>query len=334
MQNQPTKAIHTIFGAGQVGQSLAGALLARNCDVRLVRRGEAGPGRPGLTWLQGDIRERDFARGRRGRAQGASVVYNCTNPDAYHRWHELLPPLYEAVADAAAFAKARLVTLDNVYMYGDTQGEAMTEDTPATARTKKGALRAELFEQLRARSQAGQFHLSSGRASDFFGPGARLGAVFSTRAYERLATGKPVEVFGDPSEPHSFSYIPDVARGLAALGTQPTEHGGVFHLPVAWQGSTQALLDEIATELGHTHARTRRIPGWFLNGAGTFVPLLGALAEMSYQWNAPFRVSDEKFVQTFGFAATPAHEAIVETARSIQAVQGPETPTRSRRITT
>jgi len=305
------RSIHTIFGAGQVGRLLADELLARGIEVRIVRRGEPGPAKAGLTWLRGDVTDAEFARGA---VEGAEVVYNCTNPAAYHRWDELLPPLYTAIADAAQHAGARLVTLDNVYMYGDQKGAPMTEVTEMGAETKKGALRARLYAELRARADRGDFHLTTGRAADFFGPEAVFGAVFSKRTYERLATSSAVEVLGDPDAVHSYSFIPDVARGLAILGTQPTEKGGVFHLPVSWQGTTAELLDLIAKELDQPRAKLRRLPSWFLKAAGTFVPLLAAVAEMTYQWESPFVLDDEKFRSTFGESATPVDEAVHATA--------------------
>lgn len=310
-KTKENKSIHTIFGAGQVGRLLADELLSRGLEVRIVRRGEAGPSRPGLTWLRGDITDPAVARGA---AEGAEVLYNCTNPAAYHRWEELLPPLYAAVADAAAFSGARLVTLDNVYMYGDPAGTPMTEATPAAAATKKGQLRGRLYRELRDRADRGEFHLTTGRASDFFGPEATFGAIFSERSYERLAAGKAVEVMGDPDQVHSYSYIPDVARGLAILGTEPTASGGVFHLPVAFQGTTRELLDRIAVELGHPAAKIRRLPTWFLGAAGAFVPLLAAVAEMAYQWEVPFLVEDGTFVATFNTGPTPVGRAVRETA--------------------
>ncbi len=311
-----TTRIHTIFGAGQVGRLLADELLAKGIEVRIVRRGEPGSAKAGLTWLRGDITDGDFAKRA---AEGAEVVYNCTNPAAYHRWETLLPPLYRAVADAAQHAGARLVTLDNVYMYGDRKGAPMTEESEMSAETKKGRLRAKLYAELRARADRGDFHFTSGRASDFFGPEASLGAVFSERAYERLAEGKAVEVIGDPDVVHSYSYVPDVARGLAILGTEPTPEGGVFHLPVAWQGTTRALLDRVSEALGHGDAKIRKLPSWFLSGAGTFVPLLAAVAEMTYQWESDFIVDDARFRETFGVEATPVEEAVKQTAAWVKA---------------
>src|SRR5271165_6112972 len=104
--------LHVIFGAGQIGTLLARELLARGVRVRLVRRGTAGTAAPGLEWARADVT--DAAQADTA-ADGAAVVYDCTNPAQYHRWDELLPPLKRGVLGAAVRAGARLVVLDCLY---------------------------------------------------------------------------------------------------------------------------------------------------------------------------------------------------------------------------
>ena len=70
---------------------------------------------------------------------GASVVYQCAAPE-YTRWVQEFPTLQANVVDAAE-AGARLVVIENLYMYGPTEGP-MLETTPMAATGKKGSLRA------------------------------------------------------------------------------------------------------------------------------------------------------------------------------------------------
>jgi nucleoside-diphosphate-sugar epimerase len=303
---------HTILGAGQVGTKLARLLGEKGHDVRLVRRSKPGPDMPGVTWMTGDITDPAFADTA---CEGASVVYNCTNPPEYHRWEEVLPPLVAAARGAAARAGARLVVLDNVYMYGHTDGEPMTESTPMRPCSSKGALRKRLAEELFEAHERGEVEVAVGRASDYFGPETPSAAVFRDRFFERLAAGRSVEMMGDPDQPHSYSYTPDVARGLAVLGAEEAAVGRVWHLPVAAQLSTRELIERFA-ELAGRPAKVRAAPGWLLRGAGLVVPLARALAEMTYQWEEPFIVDDSAFVETFGVNATPLDEAIATTLRA------------------
>jgi hypothetical protein len=49
---------------------------------------------------------------------GASHVYNCTNPVDYLRWPEQFPPLQRGVLEGAAGVGAKLILMENLYVYG------------------------------------------------------------------------------------------------------------------------------------------------------------------------------------------------------------------------
>ncbi len=298
--------IHTIFGAGQVGQKLAHELLDRGYRVRIVRRGAPGPARDNLVWMSGDVTDPAFADEA---ARGAAVVYNCVNPPDYARWHGVLEPLSRAVRGAATRAGARLVVLDCLYMYGAPEVSPFDEDTPMRPCSDKGELRAMLVEELFEAHRRGEVEVTTGRASDYFGPGTPLSMVLHERAITRLRAGKSVEVFGDPDQPHGYSYTPDVARGLVELGTRPEAVGKAFHLPLAWTGTTRELLERCAAALGQ-RASITAVPNWALTAMGLFSPMLRAVRPMIYQWERPYVIDDRRFRTTFGVEATPIDEAI------------------------
>ena len=110
--------------------------------MRIGRR-QAVPSRvEGVENVAVDVRDADaVARA----AEGASVVYHCVNP-LYQEWPEMLLPMTRGIVDGAARARARLVVLDNLYMYGDTSH--MTEESPMAPVSKKGALRVQAAELL------------------------------------------------------------------------------------------------------------------------------------------------------------------------------------------
>jgi nucleoside-diphosphate-sugar epimerase len=99
------------------------------------------------------------------------VVYQALNPP-YHRWAQEFPGLQAAAIAAAQAAGARLVVMDNVYMYGRANGRPFTEDRAADAHTRKGRVRAAMARDLMAAHDAGRVQVTVGRASDFFGPRA------------------------------------------------------------------------------------------------------------------------------------------------------------------
>ena len=309
-------AVHVIFGAGQVGQLLAQELCARGHEVRICRRGPAGPSRPGLAWLQGDASDAAFADTA---CRGATVVYNCANPSDYAGWDGVIQPLYRTIWQAAGRAGARLVALDNLYAYGRPATSPFDEDTPCVPCSRKGAIRRELADELLQAHAEGSVRACLGRASDYFGPEVHSAAVFGPRFFARLAAGKAVEAMGDPDQPHAYSYTPDVARGLAALGASDAGEGRVWHLPVTWTGTTRELMQAFAAAAGTT-LTVRRIPRWVLAPL-SFIPLVSAIREMIYQWEVPYVPADARFVSTFGLAATPADEAIRTTLHHFQGAE-------------
>jgi len=311
MSSSPTvpPPLHVIFGAGQIGTLLAEQLLAHGLRVRLVRRGPAGRARVGLAWARADVTDAAQAEDA---AAGAAVVYDCTNPAEYHRWDTLLAPLKRGVRQAAARAGARLVVLDCLYMYGRPATAPFDEDTPLRPCSHKGELRAQLAEELFQAHRRGDVRATTGRASDYFGPDVPT-ALLGERFAARLLAGKALQMGGDPDQPHSYSYGPDVARGLAVLGLHPEADGRVWHLPVSWQGTTRGLVQALAARLGKP-AKVQTFPDWALRAMGLVDPVLGAAAEMTYQWKLPYLLDDARFRAAFGVEATPAAQAVAATA--------------------
>ncbi|MCA9624724.1 MAG: NAD-dependent epimerase/dehydratase family protein [Myxococcales bacterium] len=305
---------HTVFGAGQIGLRLATELVRQGDQVRLVRRGAAGPDRPGITWLSGDASDPAFA----ARAcEGSSVVYNCANPADYHRWDGLLQPLYRSIWRGAAEHGARLVQLDNLYAVGEPPVAPFDERTPLAPVRAHGELRRLLFEELMGMHEAGALEVTVGRASDFFGPASPRVAVFRDDVIARLAAGKAVFLHVAADMPHSYSYIPDVVRGLAVLGNHEATTGRVWHLPMAAQLTTRELLDRFAQRAGHDAARIVTIPRWLIRGIGLVVPMVRAIDSMSYQWDLPYLADDGDFRRLLGIAPTPLDTAIDETLAAV-----------------
>ncbi len=204
------------------------------------------------------------------------MVYQCLNAP-YTQWPELFPPLQRGVVTAAERAGALLVSLENLYGYGPTGGKPMTEDLPLAATTVKGRTRAAMTGELLAAAAAGRVRVAIGRASDFFGAGATEGSTLGRRVFANALAGQRADFIGNPLLPHTYSYVPDIAAALATLGTDPRAIGGVWHLPGPPTVTTRALLDLVATDVGHPVA-IRSLPQRAL---GLVSPIMRELAEMA-----------------------------------------------------
>lgn len=283
--------------------------------MRLVRRGPALEPMEGVTWMQGDATDLEFATEA---CRGSTAVYNCTNPADYGRWDGVLQPLFRGIWDAATQAGARLVQLENLYMYGRPATSPFDERTPMNPCSPHGALRKSLNDELWARHQRGELEVTVGHASDYFGPGAVLSAVIRPDVVKGIARGGRVFMLGDIETPHGYTYTPDVARGLATLGTQAEAAGRAWHLPTTWTGTTRALLETFAAQAG-TSLKVSTVPGWLLRAAGVVSPMMRAIATMRYQWDIPYVLDDGDFRRTFDIAPTSVDEAVAATLRHFYA---------------
>ena len=303
----PEGGLHVVFGTGQVGLALADRLAGLGVEVRAVSRRRPVALADGVDWRAADATDLDAAADA---AKGASVVYQCLNAP-YTRWPDLFPPLQRGALAAAERAGALLVTLENVYAYGPTGGKPMTEDLPLAATTSKGRTRAAMTAELLAAAAAGRVRVAIGRASDFFGAGATE-STLGERVFGNAVAGKRADFIGHPDLPHTYSYVPDIAAGLATLGTDERAAGQVWHLPGPETVTTRALLDLVAAEVGHPVA-VRNVPPLVLRAMGLVSPLMRGLAEMAYEFEEPFILDTTKFESAFGTAATPLATAITDT---------------------
>jgi nucleoside-diphosphate-sugar epimerase len=301
-------ALHVVLGAGQIATHLTERLLARGFRVRQVRRSRhGGPDDDRIERASGDLTDTRFAREA---VRGAQVAYDCTVPP-YDQWPTLLLPLGASIVEACAREQVALVAFDNLYMYGAPDGP-MTEQSPVQPCSKKGELRAQLAALRLAAHAQGNARVTLGRASDLYGPGVTLAAIFNERFYERLLANKTVDVLGDPERLHSYSYALDVADALVTLGTHDVAFGSVWHLPVQPATSTSALIAAMAREAG-VRGAVRSTPRWLLKSLGVFVPIMRELAEMDYQWKRDFVLDDSRFRSTFSGGATATRDAARDT---------------------
>ena len=298
---------HVVFGTGQVGRALIEQLARSGRDVRAVsmHRPRALP--EGVDWQAADATDPEAAADA---SKGASVVYQCLNAP-YTKWPELFPPLQRGVLAAAERADALLVTLENVYAYGSSGGRPMTEDHPLAATTVKGRTRAAMTRELLAAAEAGRVRIAIGRASDIFGAGATQTALGS-RVFANALAGKRADFIGNLDLPHTYSYVPDVANGLATLGTDERAIGGAWHLPGPETVTTRAIIELVAGEVGRP-VGVRVVPTLAVRALGLFSPMMRGLAELAYEFEEPFVLDTTKYRSTFETATTPLGTAIAET---------------------
>lgn len=305
--------LHVVFGAGQIGPPLARKLRDAGHRVRIFRRSSGVV--DGIEVVAGDAMDAAFARSV---TQGATAIYHCMNPTySAQVWAEQLPRLAMSLIGAASANNARLVVLDNLYMFGPMHGAAMNEATPNAPASKKGEVRTRVAAQYFAAHAAGTARIVLGRAPDFFGPGGdqtNFGSFFWEGALKR---GKG-QVLISPDVPHAFAFTHDVAAGLAALGAASDDVTGQWWmLPSQPAMTIRELVTHFSKALGRDIA-VKRVPGLIRAILPVFMPPLREFPEMRYQWEAPYLVDDAKFRAKFQFGPTPLPEAAAATVRWAQ----------------
>jgi nucleoside-diphosphate-sugar epimerase len=309
--------LHVVFGAGQVGHALGARLTGLDLPVRVVSRHRPARLASGVDWQAADATDPEAATDA---ATGASVIYQCLNAP-YTDWPRSFPPLQRGVLAAAERTGALLVSLENLYGYGPTAGVEMTEDLPLDATTVKGRTRVAMTQELLAAAEAGRVRIAIGRASDFFGPGITTGTTLGERVFANAVTDKRADFIGNPDLPHTYSYVPDIAAGLATLGTDERAAGGVWHLPGPETVTTRQLLELVAGEVGHS-VGVRSVPKLAVRALGLFNPMMRELAEMSYGFDESFVLDTTKYQSVFGTNATPLTTAIGATVAWYQERNG------------
>jgi nucleoside-diphosphate-sugar epimerase len=297
--------LHVVLGAGGgVGGALVEELVAQGRQVRAVSR-SGGP-RAGAETRAADVGTPD---GAATAVEGASVVYHAAQ-SPYTDWSPF-PAMTRTIAEAAGAAGAKLVLADNLYMYGPVDGP-LREDSPMRPTSTKGQIRLEMAEQLLSMHRAGTVRVTLGRASDYYGPGGTNSSL-GEQLFGPAVRGKKVRWLGDPDVPHTEHYLGDIARGLIVLGTRDEADGEVWHLPAAPATTGRAFVELISRAAGHPVAFTPTSRG-MVRLAGVFVPVVRAIHEVMYQWEAPFTIDASRFQATFGpFATTPHEEAVAAT---------------------
>ena len=302
-----TDHLHVVFGTGAVGMSLIEQLHTDGKRVRAVNRSGSADVPAGVEVVGGDASREEFAIEA---STGADVVYSSLNPP-YTSWPEMFPPLQAAVIEGAASAEAKIVAVDNLYMYGPTDGQPLTEDLPHSATTRKGSVRAQMAKDLMAAHESGKVRVTVGRASDYFGPRGLVSAMGERVFYPALA-GKKAQVMGDPDQLHSYSYLPDVARDLIVLGESSKADGKAWHLPNAPAITTREFIGMVYASAGNEPS-IQAMPRFMVSAVGLFNGNVRELKEMLYEFEEPFVVDDSRFESAFGGSATPLSEAIEAT---------------------
>jgi nucleoside-diphosphate-sugar epimerase len=300
---------HVILGTGAIGRAVAEELVRRGEQVRMVNRsGKMDEAPAGVEVIASDLYDPANVRAV---TREAKVVYQSAQP-AYHRWPEKFPLLQKAILEGLSGSSAKLVLVENVYMYGDAQGKPMTEETSYAAHTRKGRVRGEISNAAFAAHKEGRVRVTAARGGNFFGPWG-LDSTMGARVFYPLLHGKPAQLIGRTDLPHTHTYLRDFGAALVTLGARDEADGQVWHVPNDQPRMTQAELVRLFAEEAGVEPKISSMGKTMMAIGGLFIPEAKETVEMMYEFDKPFIIDSGKFEKTFGMKATPMREAIRET---------------------
>jgi nucleoside-diphosphate-sugar epimerase len=300
---------HVVVGSGPIGSAIARLLADQGEHVRMITRSGGGPEHPLIERVAADAAD---AGRLTGLTAGAETLFNCANPK-YTEWERLWFPMNDAMIAAAKATGAVYVITGNLYVYGPQPGGRMSENTPMAAVGRKGKVRIKMW----------QAALNSGvrtvevRGSDYIGAGAV--GVFSSVLLPAMQKGRTAWAPGKPDLPHSFTYTGDMARAMVTLARDERAYGKAWHAPTLPAVTIRELADRYAALTGAQRVTIRPLPRFVMRTAGLVVPMARELAEMDYQFYAPFHLDSRLTEQTFGLVPTPLDVPLREIAANAEA---------------
>lgn len=302
----PTTSLHVVTGAGPVGSTIAVQLAANGHRVRLLTRSGSGPEHPLVERRRVDVSVADSLAQH---FEDAVAVHHCIHASAYSAkaWREELRHAEQTVLSAAGRTGAVVVFPESLYSYGPVQGP-MTDDLPRTAIGGKLGVRSDL---LRARGESSTPTVSVA-ASDFYGPRVKMSHA-GERLVPPLMAGKRVTMLGSLDQPHSFTYVPDLARAMIVAAQTPTLWGQVLHAPTGPAPTQRELAQAMARAAGVAAPRLSCLPAWVLSMAGRVSAQAREVSETSYMFTEPFVLDSTHSEALLGLTPTPLEVAAKET---------------------
>ncbi len=300
---------HVVLGTGAIGRAVTEELVKRGESVRMVNRsGKMNEAPAGVEVVASDLY--DPAKVREV-TRGAKVVYQSAQPK-YFQWPEKFPLLQKSIIDGLTGSNAKLVLVENVYMYGKMNGKSLTEDMPYKAQTRKGRVRGEISTAAFDAHKQGRVRITAARGGNFFGPWG-TDSTMGARAFYPLLRGKPAQLIGRTDLPHTHTYVKDFGRALVLLGERQEAEGQAWHVPNDQPKMTQGELVRMFAEEAGVGPKLSSMGKFMMAIGGLFIPEAKETVEMMYEFEAPFIIDSSKFEKTFGMKAMSMREAIQQT---------------------
>ena len=309
----------TILGTGQLGLAIMQLLLDKNPDEKILLVNRTGklyiPIPKNVQVTAADVTSKTDMAAIAGRSD---LIFSCTDMP-YDKWAAFYPATATALAYALSETNSKLVFADNLYSYGNVAGKEMNEQMPHSAKTKKGKIRANVINTLLYSGEPFSNRVAFVKAADFIGPRIHKG-LFGKDFLDRVHQGKRVMLFGNIDLPHTFTYINDFAAAMINVGAANDSFGQIWHVPNAPALSLDKWvhLFEVVT---NKKIKKTVTPKFVIRIAGLFSSFIKELYEMAYQFEYPYLVNHDKYLNRFGNHITYPSDIVKETVEWYSSIE-------------
>ena len=301
-----------VLGYGPVGRSVVDLLRKQARPVRVAQRSRPEALPDGVPFTACDVLDGDSVRAA---MQGVhQIVVAIGFPYVGRIWERAWPVAMRKLLDGCADVGARMVFLDNLYMYGPLS-TPLVETMPLSDQGRKPAVRTYITKMWQDDRRV---KVAALRAPDFYGPGVTLSHLGKT-GLAAVARSKAATFAFSPYQPHDYAYVPDMGRAVVTLLDAGDEaFGQASHMPCAPTLSSREIL-LLGAACSGAKLRVRSLPPIGLNLLSPFVPFLRELREMRFQWDRPYRVDATKWTSHFWSDVTSFDAGVGATIASFAA---------------
>lgn len=307
--------MQTILGAGgAIGSLLAKELKQYTNGIRLVARN------PKKINESDELFSADLtdAAAVLKAVEGSEVVYLCAGLTYKLKiWQQQWPLIMQNSINACLQHQAKLVFIDNVYMYAKEAIPHMTEGSKLDPPSRKGKVRLQIANMLMDAVANKNLTALIARSADFYGPGVHT-SVLKISVFDNFQKGKKAMWLMDAGKTHSFTYTPDIAKATALLGNTPDAFGQVWHLPTSSEKLTGEQFIQMIAAAMQVKPAYSTLSKFMLSILSIFMPMLRELKEMQYQNDQDYFFDSSKFDKRFNFKATHYQDGIHEIVKSMK----------------
>jgi nucleoside-diphosphate-sugar epimerase len=302
------QALHTVLGAsGATGRAVIKELQSNHFTIRAVERTAK---MKGIETIKADLLNKNEAMKA---IENSAFVYLCVGfPYSSEIWQTNWPVLMHNVIDACLATNAKLIFLDNIYMYGPPPLIIpFNENHLQNPTSKKGIIRKDVADLLLEAVKEKNLNAVIGRSADFYGPFA-VNSLLYVSYLERMLRNKAPQVIAKSGIKHTYAYTVDIGKALVLLALEPTTNGQVYHLPVDEPVTIEAIASIFNKEL-ETDFKVSYLPPFIRKILAIFIPILKEVGEMAYQFDSDYVMLFDKFKNQFpNFKVTSYEDGIRE----------------------